>query len=361
MKYILEILATLAFILMWIPPARRLGLIDVPNHRKPHSGEIPLVGGLGILSAWVMSLLTLQLITPEVGYLLGSVTLMLTVSVLDDIYQLSARFRLMVQIAVAMIMVFKGHLIINSLGNIFGLGVVHLGVAAIPFTLFSIVGVINAVNMLDGLDGLAGGMSLIAVMFFGYSAQRAGLGQDAEILFLLAAALVGFQAVNLRTPWRAKAKVFMGDAGSMSIGLILAWYAVRLSSPAHRAIEPVGALWVLALPVIDTVAVMSRRILKGRNPFSADQEHLHHIILRAGISVQNTVFLMLGLCIIVGIVGMQGTRLGLPSVVLAAIYVILLMLHMWATQRAWILMKFLRWLIRIPQHDKLHDKVAQES
>ncbi len=147
---------------------------------------------------------------------------------------------------------------------------------------------------------------------------------------------------NLRTLWRPKAWVFLGDAGSMLLGITLSWIAVAMSQGPDRVISPSAALWFLMLPIYDAVSMMVRRMLKRRSPFEADREHLHHIFLLAGFSVGETVTLMTGIAIGGVVVGLGATYLGVSDFWLAALFAAGGVLYYWVVRRAWRVMRFLR-------------------
>ena len=147
---------------------------------------------------------------------------------------------------------------------------------------------------------------------------------------------------NLRTLWRPKAWVFLGDAGSMLLGITLSWLAIEMSQGEDRVITPAAALWFLMLPIYDAVAMMVRRLLKRRSPFEADREHLHHIFLLAGFSVGETVTLMTGIAIGGVVIGLGGTYLDLSDIVLATLFLFGGVIYYWVIRRAWRVMRFLR-------------------
>jgi UDP-GlcNAc:undecaprenyl-phosphate GlcNAc-1-phosphate transferase len=147
---------------------------------------------------------------------------------------------------------------------------------------------------------------------------------------------------NLRTLWRPKAWVFLGDAGSMLLGITLSWIAIEMSQGAERVVSPAAALWFLMLPIYDAVAMMVRRLLKRRSPFEADREHLHHIFLLAGFSVGETVTLMTGIAIGGVVVGLGGTYLGVTDVYMALLFLFGGCIYYWIIMRAWRVMRFLR-------------------
>jgi UDP-GlcNAc:undecaprenyl-phosphate GlcNAc-1-phosphate transferase len=189
-----------------------------------------------------------------------------------------------------------------------------LGVLAIPMTVFSLVGVINAVNMADGMDGLAGSYLLVCLgAVAGLHAMAGNHGIDATLALAGAACLLPFLLLNLRLPWQRRARVFLGDAGSMAIGLLVGVLLIRGSQGADAAFAPPVALWLLAVPLIDTVSVMLRRIAAGRSPFAADQQHVHHVLLRTGLDVPQVWRILLGSAALLALAGMAAHGLGLPQ------------------------------------------------
>jgi UDP-GlcNAc:undecaprenyl-phosphate GlcNAc-1-phosphate transferase len=217
-----------------------------------------------------------------------------------------------------------------------------LGRVAVPFTVFAIIGVINAVNMSDGLDGLAGTLSLVPIVGFIVATIFLGDGRDLVILWCFAASIAAFLLFNVTVPGKRRALIFLGDSGSMFLGLALAWFAIRLSQGEHAAISPAAALWFLTLPIFDAVCMASRRILRKRPPFSADKEHLHHVFLLAGFTVTETVLTMAGLAAVGVIVGLAGTYYGVSDLLLAGSFLLLGLMYFWVILRAWTFMRFLR-------------------
>src|SRR5690606_8015318 len=185
--------------------------------------------------------------------------------------------------------------------------------------IFGVCGVVNALNMSDGADGLAGGLAFVATGWFALAlAFVAGSHPEAAALLpvacALAGALAGFLLMNLRTPWRAKAAIFMGDGGSMMLGFILGWLAVRTTSAFGEAgPAPVVALWILAVPLADTISCMLRRIASGATPMSPDHRHLHHLLPAMGLSIRRSVAIILAAAALLGGLGILGWRLGVAD------------------------------------------------
>lgn len=335
--------------------AQQLGVVDVPGGRKHHHGDIPLVGGLGMFGGLVLiALLTDALLARHAAFL-AAMSLLVVTGFIDDRSGLSPKIRFFLQAVAALIMVYGADIRLDSFGDLFGFGDVTLGQWAVPITVFAVLGVINAINMIDGADGLAGGVALIALLAFSAFAAVGGY-LHLTLLLTLVGAIAGFMFFNLRTPWRSRASVFMGDAGSVPLGFALAWYAVDLAQ-VRQAFTPITAIWILAIPLMDTTGLMVRRMLKGRSPFSADREHLHHILLRAGFTHGETVGIVYALSLALAAIGLAGWWLGVPEYVMFYGFMALFALYLYGVLHAWKLMKKARDL-----HDGLeamhHEGVA---
>ncbi len=185
-----------------------------------------------------------------------------------------------------------------SLGNILSFGVVELGFLAVPVTVFASVGVINAVNMTDGIDGLSGGLVLIALVFLSIVAYLAGDSGLVRFCTLLICSLLAFLMLNFRLPWKQSALIYLGDAGSTLLGFVLAWLIIESTQGEGAVMAPVYALWFLAIPLIDTVSLLIKRPMRGINPFSAGTDHLHHRLIAAGYTHEQTVIglYLAGIC-----------------------------------------------------------------
>ena len=307
------LLATLAVTGLLIPalkvPAHRLKLIDKPCHRKRHFKPTPLTGGLALCCGFMIGLLIIPFDWSSYWTLLTGMGILLLLGVLDDYADISATLRLLVQMAVASIMVFGGGLDVHILGAPFGdqIGPVGLGPFSALFTIVCVVFMINAINMADGLDGLAGGMVLVMLGLLALT----GLLDDAPfdliaLCLLLAMATLGFLIHNMRTPFQQRARAFLGDSGSMALGYAVAWLAVSLGTREGGNVDPIVMAWILIVPAMDTLALFFRRIRIGRNPLSPDRTHMHHILLRCGYSVPRVVHTMHLLVLAAGLFGLYG-------------------------------------------------------
>lgn len=320
--FVLPFLATIVAILLLRPLANRIGLVDIPGARKVHQGQIPLLGGIAMFISLALTCYSVHVQDKHLtGFFLGAGLLVL-VGIWDDWKDIGPWTRVSAQAAATLAMVYVSGLYLHNVGNIFGTGIVSLGLGAIPFTLFCVIGVINAVNMSDGADGLAGGTALIALGWFSVSDALAGGQPLAGHTIILTGAVAGFLLFNFRFPWQRRFVIFMGDAGSMLLGYALAWTAVSLSQRTAHPIPPITAVWILGLPVMDTISVMIRRKIKGRRVFSADRDHLHHLLHKAGLTIRQTVLLLYLIALVCGLIGVAGWQLGASDALMASLFLI---------------------------------------
>jgi UDP-GlcNAc:undecaprenyl-phosphate GlcNAc-1-phosphate transferase len=324
MSFALGFVVTVLMVGLLRPAAMRIGLIDQPGERKVHSEGVPLVGGLAMFCGFAIASLTLeQAFTPYRSFF-AAVAILMIVGVLDDMRELSSRARFGAQIAAAAMMAWWGDIALNHLGGLRGgEQMVELGRWAVPFTIFATVGVINALNMSDGMDGLAGGLSLVALTGLAYIAHDAGLHDRRDLLLLLAACLLAFLMFNVRAPGRSQALVFMGDAGSMFLGFAITWFFIDMSQSPVRVMTPVTALWLLLIPLFDTVWLLVRRPLTGRLPTAADAEHVHHVLQMIGLGVNQTFGLLMVLATGFAALGIAALKLGIPQNVMFCIFLAL--------------------------------------
>lgn len=316
--YLLPLLLGLASAWSLIPVAVQLGLMDTPGGRKDHAVPTPLIGGVAI---YLGTLLPILLVPGAWASYYPCLTLslgLLVVGILDDRSGLPPKNRLCMQIFAALCMIFWGGIQLESLGDLFGFGLVQLGLLAVPFTIFATVGVINAINMVDGVDGLASGIALIALFYLGLAATLADRMDTLNFIVLHGGAMLAFWLLNFRFPWRQRAHVFMGDSGSTTIGFILVWLIIELSQTSPGAFSPVVGLSLLALPISDTIVLMAIRISRGESPFKAGRDHFHHRLLGAGFSTRKTVLAIYTLSALFGGVCLGLHKLGISDNVLFA-------------------------------------------
>lgn len=312
-SYLLAFGATLFLLWFLRPLSRRIGLVDVPDRRKTHDRNTPLVGGLAMFVGFSFALLTIDVSLSNLRSFFAGLLVLVVVGVLDDMHDLSSYAKFLAQITAAAFMGLWGNVVLHDLGNIMPWGLASLGAWSLPFTIFSAVGVINALNMVDGMDGLAGSLALVAILGLIVTALHAGHWADVQILIVTAIVVVAFLLLNARFRPQQRALIFMGDSGSMFLGFVISWYVIDYSQGSHRIITPVTALWLLSLPLFDTVYLMFRRILRGESPFAADRFHLHHLLQAYGLSVGQTLFTIVTLAVALAIGGVYGYYAGVSE------------------------------------------------
>lgn len=329
--------------------ARPLGLMDRPGGHKQHEASTPFVGGCGLIAVVVSFPLLGHYFFPDLALfpmraiLLGSLLIFLT-GLADDIWRLGFKPRLIVQALVALTMVFIGGVELRSLGELFPGVRVDLGWLAIPFTVFVTIGLINAVNMIDGVDGLSGSISLVSLALTAVVAHLAGDARYTVFIVALAGGVAGFLYYNLRYPGNSRARVFLGDNGSMLLGFLFVWLFIALSQDrgGAAAMPPVVALWLFALPLMDTVGIMLRRIWLGKSPFCPDRHHLHHLFLRAGFRTCDVVAFAAVMQFVFGSCGILGMLFGVPDYLMFWSFVGVFGVYFLVTVRPWRLVPWLR-------------------
>ncbi|MAM71957.1 MAG: hypothetical protein CMP91_12525 [Gammaproteobacteria bacterium] len=271
------------------PVANRVGLMDHPGGRKTHAHPTPLIGGIGIYLGVVFISMFNPVVLAEYGDLLAISLIVLVLGAIDDYKHMPVSFRMGGQAIAATLMYFAAGNQLTSFGNLFGFGDINLGILSFPVTVFATVGVINAINMSDGMDGLSGGMVTIALAFLGLVAWQSGNETLLIFIAVLLSALLAFLALNFRLPWRKPALVYLGDSGSTFLGFVLAWLLIESTQNGTGVVPPVLALWFIAVPLMDTIALLIKRPLQGKSPFHPGRDHLHHKLQLLGFSNRRVV------------------------------------------------------------------------
>lgn len=278
----------------FIKVAELKNLFDEPGEaRKLHKHRVPSMGGIMIFAGTLFSFLICYP-SENIGYikyLIPSIIVMFFIGIKDDIIGTAAVKKLIGHLLVAFIMVLMADIRISSLYGIFEIRELPEW-ASISLSIFTFVVVINAFNIIDGVDGLAGGVGCIASIAFGIWFLLVGSTVDAIIAFSLAGALLGFLRFNFYP-----ANIFMGDSGSLIVGLIMCTLAIRLIEFSPSAIpsnmihisKPIFVMAVLSYPLLDTFRIFVYRMIKGTSPFQADSNHIHHRLIKLGLNHAQTV------------------------------------------------------------------------
>jgi UDP-GlcNAc:undecaprenyl-phosphate GlcNAc-1-phosphate transferase len=300
------ILTTFIAISLLRPFAINIQLTDSPNSRKKHEGRIPLIGGLAMFIGFLVSIFTTSIDLNQIKYFFLASFIVVIIGALDDHQDISVKSRLFFQIVAAMIVAAVAGINIESLGYLLAREEILLNSWSIFFTIVAIIGAINAVNMTDGINGLAGLNCLITFLAIIYFSILGGNQESLTIAILMSAVIPPFLIENLCIGRPKEKRIFMGDAGSMFLGLGVAWLLIALSQGESKAFSPVIALWLFAVPLIDTISTVLRRILNGKSPFKPDMSHIHHILISMGFSSKFVLIIILILNLAMAIMGIIG-------------------------------------------------------
>jgi UDP-GlcNAc:undecaprenyl-phosphate/decaprenyl-phosphate GlcNAc-1-phosphate transferase len=302
--------------------AIKIGAVDVPNHRKIHRVVKPRLGGLSIYIATILGLLYLF---PNDSVLLpiaiGSIIVVIT-GIVDDIYQIRPLIKLSGQLLAAIMLISAG-LVIEKITLPF-IGLVELGIFAIPITILWIVGVTNAINLIDGLDGLASGVSTIAltsILIMAFIDQRLLV---VYICVVLIGSNLGFLYHNFYP-----AKIYMGDTGSNFLGYSIAVISMLGLFKNIALFSFIIPIVILAVPIFDTIYAIIRRIRNKENIMMADKKHIHYQLLEAGFSHRSTVLIIYGFSAVFGVLAIlfSETSVTMSYIIL---FIMFLLIHVLA-------------------------------
>lgn len=302
--------------------AYKLKAIDIPkDERRVHKKPIPLLGGLAIYVATIISIVIfLPLDRTTFSIIIGGSIIVIS-GIIDDTRDLSPKMKLLFQILAAIVLVVGG-IKIEFITNPFEGGLIYLKGLSIPLTIFWIVGITNTVNLIDGLDGLAAGVSLIASMSLFFVASRFEYIPIMIMSLVLSGSCLGFLPYNFNP-----AKIFMGDTGALFLGFMLAVISIEGVMKSVATIAIVVPIIILGLPIFDTTFAIFRRLLNGRPIMEADKGHLHHKLLQRGLSQRQTVLI---LYLISGVFGLSAVLIAKANskqaVIIAGIIIILIIL-----------------------------------
>ena len=282
-----------------IKTAHRYSWFDEVNQRTIHTGEIPRIGGIGIVFSFFITVFLyiiynriylspsnfFQSIFHYLPVLLGALIINL-LGLLDDFTDLRAKYKLIIQLLAALLIVCSGKYFIGF--YIPGIHYsIHLDIIAKVFTVLWIIGITNAVNLIDGMDGLSSGTTEIILFFMGLSAVYSGDYSQALLIFILFGSVLGFMFFNF-----PPAKLFMGDSGSLFLGFFLACMPLYSSYNNAHGLTLIVSVSFLFIPILDTIAAIIRRIRKGIPFYSPDKNHLHHSLLKLGLSTKQILLIV---------------------------------------------------------------------
>lgn len=308
--------------------AFKIGAIDVPkDSRRMHKKPIPRLGGIAIVFGFMLAVCCFGKMTRELAAILVGATIIFVVGIVDDCRDLNAKFKFLVQIAAALVVMFGGNIRITVFTNpnIFSDNpyLVLPWWLSVITTVIWIVFITNAVNFIDGLDGLAAGVSAIMSVSLVFISLRVGEYWVAAVGLALMGACFGFLPFNFNP-----AKIFMGDSGSTFLGFILASLSVQGVFKSYAIISFAVPLLILGLPLFDAMFAMIRRIYNGKSPMAADRGHLHHRLIDMGFSQKQTVFILYAISGVLGITAVLLAEYGSMRALILLIAVLVLIVGM---------------------------------
>lgn len=263
-------------------------ILDKPNHRTVHEKLTPRLGGLAIFAGFASAVTIFGIIGEGTQHLIAGALVIFFIGAKDDIMTISPFKKFFGQLLAAGIIIFMGDIRISSFHGFLGIQELEF-TASILFSFLLIIGVTNAVNLLDGLDGLAGSIVLLISVTFGIYFFNSSLPYS-FISFALAGSVSGFLRFNF-----FKAKIFMGDTGSLLCGFLVSVLAIRFIEIEAVPASPAVALAIVIIPISDTLRVFALRLIKGQSPFQPDKNHIHHRLLDMGFKQLGVVFALLAL------------------------------------------------------------------
>jgi undecaprenyl-phosphate alpha-N-acetylglucosaminyl 1-phosphatetransferase len=337
--FMVGLVTSVTAIVLGIMFSRYLKIADHPGDHKQHQVSTPFVGGLGVIGA-LLAVLKIayhrEIMSSAEALVIATGALAIFVTgFIDDIWRLNYKIRFLIQGLTACLMVYGGGVVLADLGQLVPGVTMELGWLAPFFTIFATLGVINAINMIDGIDGLSGSITLVSLLLLAVVTLLAGQHNDLILIIALTSGVIGFLGFNLRCFGRCRALVFLGDNGSMLLGFLLAWLFIGLSQGQTPAMTPVTALWLFAVPLIDTMTVMIRRLWLRKSPFHPDRFHLHHLLLRAGFKTSDAVLVIVLLHGLFGVIGLTGLYLGVWEVLMFVGFLGIFCGYLYVASRPW--------------------------
>ena len=334
---------TLVLIMVLARLAPRLGLLDTPDGRKQHRGDIPTVGGLAIFLSLIVGVMVwdsnAQVISVRdnndaLWIFLGSASFLVAMGVLDDKHDLGVFVRILTEVFVALVVTEALDLRITKLGDLLGTGQIRLPPPiAYPFTVIAIFGIVNAFNMLDGMDGLLACSVLMTLGLFHLFTETS----PSQVTLVISSSLAAFLVSNLELSPHVP-KTFLGDSGSKLLGFIVVCLLLAAASEQVgkvKTIQPVTALFIVGLPLFDMVFTTMRRLMNLHSPLKSDRSHIHHLMQDFGFSSRRSLLIILSISLFITSLGLTLHRAGLAEQYQLAIFMACFSLYCILVSNAW--------------------------
>jgi len=307
--------------------ATNTGLIDTPNSRKPHDGSVPLIGGIAMYMGVIVGILLTSNNLNELNYFILASGIILIIGVLDDFRNISVLLRFAIQMLVAIFITTIAGVNIESFGNLFGSGDISLNKWSYFISAIAIITAMNALNMSDGIHGLAGVTSLITFLAILYLSIDSLSQEIILVLILISSVLPVFLINNICLGVPKYKRIFMGDGGSMFIGLTIVWALIELSQGEGRAFSPVTALWLFSLPLFEMFTAFFRRLITGDSPFKPDLFHSHHVLIHLGFGEKTTLLVLSIFSLLMAVIGILSELYGVDEWVMFVLFLLVFVIH----------------------------------
>lgn len=346
-KVILIVFTTFMFTVLFIPIVKKIalfiGAMDMPNERKIHTKPMPRLGGLGIYGGFLLGYMLFGGHSVQMNAILIGSFIILVTGIFDDIKPVPAKWKFLAQIVGASVIPLYGGIILEDV-SAFGI-YLNFGIFAIPVTIIFIVSIINCINLIDGMDGLSSGISSIYFLTVGIIGLLLNNfnGLDVALTFIMLGSTLGYLVHNF-----PPAKIFMGDSGSMFLGYIIAVIAL-LGFKNITLTSVIIPVLLLAIPIMDTLFAIIRRLINHKPIGMPDKNHFHHQLLKLNLSKRKTLLIIYFIDILFAVASILyavGNRMlgsNIYGIIIYAVLFVLTILLVWKTNIIW-------------NHDKKKDK-----
>lgn len=305
----------------WIYPhilkvALTKNIVDNPDARKLQRVPVPVLGGLTVVFGILAGIMSFKYLGSfyDMFPVFAAIIIIMIIGFIDDTISLSPKIRFIIEILLVLYIIFVSGKQINDFHGLWGLTTIPEYIS-IPLTIFASVGIINAINLIDGVDGYSSGYTIVSSIIFSIVFYTLGNIRMAALAVIVAASLIPFFLHNVFGKY---SKMFIGDAGTLSLGIIFSIFVINILSPYDQSqyISPnfgliPFTLAVMCIPIFDTLRVMSMRIIRGKSPFSADKTHLHHLFIELGFSHWGTTISIITINILVVLCWYLSYKIGL--------------------------------------------------
>lgn len=312
--------------------AKQKNLVAKPNGRTSHSGNVPNVGGVNIFLAYFVAAIVFAVPVVKDVYVFSGMFFILLIGLFDDVLYTEPRTKLIGELFSGILLIVFAHVRFTHLHGFWGITILSSFFSYI-LTFFIFILLVNAINLIDGIDGLASGLGIIYSLFYGIYFYLIGQQGLAVIAFSLLGSLIIFFIYNV---YGIKGKIFMGDCGSLLLGYLFSYFTIEFcelnaynSVPVqyHFYAAPAVAILVLIVPLFDTIRVFITRIKRGKSPFHADKNHIHHLMLKLGLKHKQISFILMGINTLFVILGIIGRNWNMHFLILLALVITILLIY----------------------------------